>query len=162
MVTVSPALGGIVDEEKDKLTIIDGDSEDVEDDENEEETDSNDGSGMDKIISDDTFLTFDRNKNYDLTEDISLQNGFDLASSLPPWKLLVVGILLMTVFVILIYIVVVEWNLIKGGKAATNENPTKAAQGIKDSKAVTRAYTGQVIEGAGAIIVVCFLVLMFM
>lgn len=161
MVTVSPALGGIVEEEKDKLTIIDGDSEDVEGDE-EKETDSNDGSGTDKLLSDDAIFGYDVNDNYDITKDLSLQKAFDYASALPIWTFVIVVILLMVVLVLITYAIVILWNLFKGGKAATNENPAKAAQGIKDAKMVNRDYTAEVVEGVACLAVVCFFVLLLM
>lgn len=162
MVTVSPALGGIVDDEEDKLTIIDGDSDDVSDDENEDETDSNDDSETDEILSDDTIFGYDVNDDYDITEDLSLQKAFDYASALPIWTSVIVIILLMAVLVLITYAIVILWNLFKGGKSATNENPVKAAQGIKDSKMVNRDYTGEVVEGVVCLAVVCFFVLLLM
>jgi hypothetical protein len=159
MAVVSPALAA---DSKDNVKIIKGGSDNVVSDNDNAKDTTNDESGMDKLVSDDKIFGFEINQNYDVTDDLSLQRGFDLASSLPPWKLLVVFILIMTVLAIVIYIVVVEWNIIKGGKAATNENPQKAAQGIKDSKMVTRAYTAQVLEGGGCIVFVCFCVLLYL
>jgi len=163
MVVVSPALA----EEIGGYTVVHGGAND-----DEQVDDSGDDSGAsvkdsdsitDKIISDDKVLGFKRNTDYDLSKDLNLDTGFEIASSLPPWAVLVVFILILAVLVILAVIFVVEWNTLKGAKSATNENPEKAAKGIKDSRSITRAYLMQVAEGIGGLGVFLFCVwLVFM
>lgn len=121
-----------------------------------------DDDAMDKIYSDDKVLGYDKNKEYDITDEISLQEGFDSASALPGWQLLVLGILLLLVLVVIVVPSVFGWNIIKGGKAATQENPVEAARGIKDTKMVNRAYFEEVAEGALFIGVILFAAFMFM
>jgi hypothetical protein len=101
----------------------------------------------DKIISDDTVLGFKKNNNYNVSQDLRLQEGFDIASSLPPWKVFILFLLLLSVLVVLVVPTAVEWNILKGAKSATNENPVKAAQGIKDSKHINRDLLLSVGEG---------------
>lgn len=117
---------------------------------------------MDKIYSDDKVFGYDKNKEYDITDEISLQEGFDSASALPGWQLLILGILLLFVLVVIVVPSVFGWNIIKGGKAATQENPVEAARGIKDTKMVNRAYFEEVAEGALFIGIILFAAFMFM
>lgn len=163
MITVSPALGGIVDDEKKELTIVKGDDVEKEDTsgDDKKDTNSNEDGVTDKIISDNKIFGYDRNKDYDITKDISVQTAIDLASSLPTWKLFAAIVMLLAVLVLITYVVVIQWNVFKGGKAATNENPQKAAQGIKDSKMINRAYTEEFIEGALFVCGIVFFVLLF-
>lgn len=121
-----------------------------------------DDDAMDNIYSDDKVLGYDKNKEYDITDEISLQEGFDSASALPGWQLLILGILLLFVLVVIVVPSVFGWNIIKGGKAATQENPVEAARGIKDTKMVNRAYFEEVAEGALFIGVILFAAFMFM
>lgn len=163
MVTVSPVLGGVVENEKKDITIIKGDGavkEDTQENEKKDTT-STDDSVTDKIISDNKIFGYDRNKDYDITKDVSVKTAVDLASSLPPWKLGTAILMLLFIVVLITYIIVIQWNLFKGGKAATNENPQKAAQGIRDSKMINRAYTEEMIEGALFICFVVFAVMLF-
>jgi len=157
MVTISPTLAA--DDTKDEITILKGDEvkdSDQEDDNTDTTSDTDDA--MDTIISDDKILGYDRNKDYDITQDISIQTAIDLASSLPPWKLFAAIFMLLSVVVLITYMVVIQWNLFKGGKAATNENPERAAKGIRDSKMINRSYTEEVIEGTLFIIAIVFCV----
>ena len=93
MVTVSPVLGGVVDDEKDKITIVKGDDvqdedqdelknadiRDKEDVKDKEKSSSNDDeSGTDIILSDDKIFGYDINDDYDITEDLSLQKAFEM------------------------------------------------------------------------------------
>lgn len=159
MVTVSPTLAA--DDTKDEITILKGgEVKDSDQEEDNTDTTSDTDDVMDTIISDDKILGYDRNEDYDITQDISIQTAIDLASSLPPWKLFAAIIMLLSVIVLVTYVVVIQWNLFKGGKAATNENPQKAAQGIRDSKLINRSYTEEVIEGALFIGGIVFLVLL--
>jgi len=116
----------------------------------------------DDLISDDEFLGFDVNHDYDVKDDLTLQKGFDYASSIPIWGLFIVAILILAVLCVMFIPSVFGWNMMKGGKAAMNENPTKAAQGIKDSKHVNREYFFQVAEGAGFIVCIVFIVGLFL
>lgn len=148
MVIVSPTLAA---EPKDEITIKRAD-----DNINVRDLDDS------KLYSDDKFLGFDRKHNYDPFQDISLQNAIDLAASLPVWWLAIVAILLLSISTVVVYIAVIGWNTLKGGKAAVNENPVKAAQGIKDTKMVNRAYTGEVVEAVIYVAFVVFVATLFM
>jgi len=145
--TVSPAFGAVTIKDKDGNVVTD-------------RVDS-DKDVTDKIISDDEFLGFERKHNVDPFEDISVQNAIDLAASIPVWGLAVIVILILGVAVVFTYISVVVWNTLKGGKAAHGDNPVKAAQAIKDSKGITRAYTSQIVEGVLCVAGVIFLVALF-
>lgn len=117
---------------------------------------------MDDIYSDDKILGFDKNKDYDAKGEVNLQEGIDSASSLPIWGLAILAILLLAVAVILVVPGVIQWNILKGGKSATNENPTKAAQGIKDAKMVNREFIAQAGEGFIFIAILAFAVGLFL
>lgn len=138
----------------------------VHNDNNKEEKNSNDDSlsdKTDKIMSDDTVLGFKKNSDYNVSHDLRLQEGFDIASSLPPWKVLILFILLLSVLVVLVVPTAVEWNILKGAKSATNENPVKAAQGIKDSKHINRDLllsVGEGLFGLGLFLYIVFFLFM--
>ena len=115
----------------------------------------------DKIISDDKVLGFDKKTDYDFWADLSLDEAFKNAASLPLWQVAILIILLMVVAVVFVVVFVVLWNILKGGKSATNENPVKAAQGIKDAKHTTREFLFQVGEGITGLAVFLFVVFLF-
>lgn len=154
MVIVSPALAA---EPKDEITIERGSSNNDNNVDDHSKVNS-DESVSDKLLSDDKFLGFDRKHDYDPFQDISVQNAIDLAASLPIWPFAVAFILVLFIAMILIFTGVISWNTAKGGKAATSENPVKAAQGIKETKMVNRAYTGEVLEAGFFIAGIIFLV----
>jgi len=161
MVTISPVLAA--EETKDTITVLKGDDVKQADDKKEDNKDSSSGSDdlMDKIISDDKFLGYDRNKDYDISQDFSVRTAIDLATSLPPWRIVAAVLMLLVILVLVTYIVVIQWNVFKGGKAATNENPNKAAEGIRNSKQINRAYTEEFVEGALFICAIVFAVMLF-
>ena len=113
---------------------------------------------------DDTLeaLGFDVNSNYDVKEDLTLQKGFDIASSIPLWGVFIIVILILVVLCVLVVPSVFGFNVLKGGRAAVNENPTKAAQGIKDARDTNRHYFIQLAEGGFFIACVVFVVGLFL
>lgn len=160
MITISPVLAA--EETKDTITVLKGDDvKKADDNEDEKKSNSDSDDLMDKIISDDKFLGYDRNKDYDISQDFSVRTAIDLATSLPPWRLVAALIMLLIILVLVTYIIVIQWNVFKGGKAATNENPNKAAEGIRNSKQINRAYTEEFIEGALFICGIVFAVMLF-
>lgn len=167
--TVCPAFGAVTIKDKDgNVRTLDLTNGEVINDTKNSDDDAEyqqrlaDQDAEDKILSDDTLLGFERKHDVDPFEDFSVQKAIDLAASLgPAWNLAIVIILLLCVFVGFMYISVVAWNTLKGGKAAHGDNPLKAAQGIKDSKGITRAYSGQVIEAVLCVAGVIFIVALF-
>lgn len=132
-----------------------------EDDANDDTVTDNDNDVIDKIYSDDEVFGYEKNKDYDITEHLGIQEAIDTASSLPGWTLLILLILILIVVLIFVVPAVFGFNILKSSKAAMNENPVEAAKGIKDAKKINREYFWQVVEGLGCVAIILFFIAFF-
>jgi opacity protein-like surface antigen len=125
-------------------------------------TKKSDASGFDKVYSEDTVFGFEKNKDYKIEDHYNGQEAIDSASSIPIWNICMVLLLILGVYVFLESIGVSLFNQHKISKSANDENPNKAAEGIKAGVKVQKEYMKSWIWTFGSVVVICFAVFTFL